>query len=76
MITEQKGQIIVNELQPMSEAPMNGIRFLAKFKSELGLRQTRCTYGEQVEVSYGTTHRSNCEGWIPMPIYKPKKANE
>jgi len=62
MIIKANGQIIVDELRPMSDIPI-GENILMKIKLFDGLYATVISEDDDL---YG------CEGWIPMPIYRPK----
>mgnify|MGYP001230585654 CR=1 FL=1 len=62
MIHEENGQIIVDELRPMSEAPIN-YPIIAKYKKNERMMSV-CLSADSTLKNY--------EGWIPLPIYRPK----
>lgn len=72
MIHEENGQIIVDELRPMSEAPRDGTSFLAKHILESSLEETYFESGLFETAQYTSLHENQFVGWIPMPIYRPK----
>ena len=61
MIHEENGQIIVDELRPMSDAPLKKV-ILVKKKS----------FDKLIEAVISDKTRNMFSGWIPMPTYRPK----
>jgi len=72
MICEENGQIIVDELRPMSDAPKDGTTFLAKHILESALEATYYESGFYETTQYTSLQDDQFIGWIPMPIYRPK----
>ena len=74
MIYEENGQIIVNELRPMSEAPRDGTDILLMSKTRKLFNG--CNYGilndNFIIPGIGSCDSSVFIGWLPMPIYRPK----
>lgn len=75
MIHEENGQIIVDDLRTMSEAPKDGTKIIA-------LTCNKYSKSEFLIVNYSHDDTFCTEkyllpeftliGWIPMPIYRPK----
>lgn len=63
MIHEENGQIIVDELRPMSECPLYEIVLCKRAGESNRLEGFLLTKG---------TNTSAFEGYIQMPIYRPK----
>lgn len=73
MIREENGQIIVDELRPMSDMKENVVGFgfhsLRKEFIEIIMAEDRCVYSCEDDMNFG---ENDFIGWIPMPIYRPK----
>jgi len=76
MIREENGQIIVDELRPMSDAPRDSSTILIGRRDD-GI----CTFPEMIEAFWDGQYWNSCgdefrdnelTGWLPMPIYRPK----
>jgi len=74
MISEENGQIIVDELRPMSEHCKDGSFILVHHKEGECLREAY--YFEKGIYVIGKcevhVHESDIIGWIPALIYRPK----
>jgi len=75
MIIEKDGQIIVTELRPMSEAPLDGTIFMVFDGPGCG----GCTSwdGDAFDAAELPTDVDvhQIVGWIPLAIYKPEQQN-
>ena len=68
--TRDDNQIIVNELHPMSDAPIDGTTILAMFNGRfVPIRYTFSGWFDGGQYS----RSGYFIGWIPMPIYKRRK---
>lgn len=73
MIHEENGQIIVDELRPMSDAPRNGRSIFCILNGSVNLREMYFKEGfwriPDTSLHFKDNH---IEGYIPMPTYRPK----
>jgi len=76
MITEQNGQIIVDELRDLDEMPKGSSFILvdASFKRAIAFinPENKVHILKHFDREFGQAHL----GWIPIPIYKPKDVAE
>lgn len=78
MIHEENGQIIVDELRPMSEAPRDGNYFLVFCHPQGYSKGTFYPYrwdddyDDFVDEEGCFINNAADKGWIMMPIYRPK----
>jgi hypothetical protein len=73
MIHEENGQIIVDELRPMSEAPTEErSEMLVKMKNSNKLNFAVVFQGQLIDQCIDWIDPKETEGWIPMPICRPK----
>lgn len=72
MICEENGQIIVDELRPMSEHLMDGAYILVWHKDGEAFREAFYFESGFYIINGIQVHHSDLIGWIPMPIYRPK----
>ena len=72
-IREENGQIIVDELRPMSEAPTeNDSEILVKMENSNKLNFAVVFQGQLIDQQISWIDMEETEGWIPAPIYRPK----
>ena len=77
MIHEENGQIIVDELRPMSDAPRVPVMVVSEHsKNELVFAYRAMDWDRNrtwilFELPY-PVHESELIGYVPMPIYRPK----
>lgn len=77
MINEQDGQIIIDSLRPMSEAPkFKGLATIALVFDEYSEIPSMVVYYPHPHGHGWARQVSGAIGWAYMPIYKPKKADE
>lgn len=67
-------KIIVTELNPMSDAPTDGILILAVSASNKRIGTLRFSSStDMFTTSDGRSiHKDKILGWLPMPIYEPE----
>lgn len=70
MIYEENGQIVVDELRPMSELPADGTSFLMLLDGNYFIEIFYNLDTSEFD-SYSTYNECDCIGWLPMPIYRP-----
>ena len=69
MIHEENGQIIVDELRPMSDIPDDNEVVLVCVKDDGGFQYFDNMSKDCVEMNL---YDGELLGWIPRPIYRPK----
>lgn len=80
MIYEENGQIVVDELNDMSTFPAGEIAILCtKLDYQLGIgtnpyNDEYFDFNRSMDVG-ALLPATDFEGWLPMPVYRPKQDN-
>lgn len=70
---EEIDTLTVSRLRPMADAP-GDINILVEHSFSNVMTESRAIPNEEIITSGGyVINYSDCEGWIPAPIYKPEK---